>query len=236
VTAFILVHGGCHGPECWAPLVERLKARGHQADAVALPGHGWAAYFQRHHAGLTDGIDAVAAAIRAAAGPVVLVGHSLGGLSISGAAELYPERVRTLVYVTALLPRDGECAGDFARFPDFNGSEGSEILDEDWVTVRADRARALFYADCDPADADAAIAALCPTDIDYLTQPLHLTAARFGSVAKLYIACTEDAAIGIGAQRAMIALHPGISVRELPSSHSPFMSMPDRLVELLETA
>lgn len=80
-----------------------------------------------------------------------------------------------------------------------------------------------------------AVAALSPTDTAYLTTPVRL-GANFARVPKLYIACLNDAAIGIAAQRAMIAAHPGTAVIEIASGHSPFLSMPERLSEILEDA
>lgn len=68
--------------------------------------------------------------------------------------------------------------------------------------------------------------------------PVSLSARghRMDAVAKLYITCLNDAAIGIAAQRAMIAAHPGTEVIEIASGHSPFLSMPERLSEILEDA
>ena len=230
MAAFVLVHGGCHGPDCWNGVAARLRARGHSVDAVALPGHGHGV----PRAGLAEGIAATVEAVEAAGESVILVGHSLGGLSISGAAEQAPGAIRRLVYLTALLPVDGESGADFSRFEDFRGSEGSFLYDGgEWAGVRPERAHDLFYADCAPDVARRAVAALCPTDTDYLTTPVALGAA-FAGVAKTYIVCLKDAAIGVGAQRAMIAAHPGIDVVEIDSGHSPFLSMPDDLGDVLE--
>ena len=237
MTCFVLVHGGCHGAECWDAVEWRLRARGHAVVAVALPGHGQAAFDAGRRATLEDGIAVTVAAVEATGEAVVLVGHSLGGMTISGVAEAIPRRIRRLVYVSALLPRNGESAADLTRYPDFRAGEGSFLYDGgEWVGVRRDLARALFYADCDDAVAAKAMDRLSPTDTAFITGAVRLSDERFGAVPRLYISCLRDGAIGIGAQRAMIADNPGTAVVELDCGHSPFLAMPETLADCLEVA
>jgi pimeloyl-ACP methyl ester carboxylesterase len=231
---FVLVHGGAHRASCWNRLVPELEARGHRVATVDLPGHGRDPGTDPVPATLDDGIAATVAAIEAQDGPVVLVGHSLGGMSISGAAERAAERIARLVYLTALLPRDGESTGRYAALDGFNASVGSEFLDDGpRVGVKRHLARHLFYADCDDATAEAAIDALCATDLGYLTQPVALSEERFGRIPKTYIVCLQDHAIEPRAQRVMAANCPDIEVREFDSSHSGFLSKPAALADLL---
>src|ERR1700680_4689248 len=107
MSQFLLVHGASGGAWCWHKLMPELERRGHRALAIDLPGHGedktplaqvnLAAYAER-----------VADTLKKLPEPAVLIGHSMGGMVISAAAELAPEWVRTLVYLCAYLPRDGE--------------------------------------------------------------------------------------------------------------------------------
>src|SRR6218665_3432598 len=107
---FVLVHGGCHRAACWDRLIPALRALGRDAVAVDLPGHGGDIHADPVTKTLDDGIAPLPAAVGAVDGPVVLVGHSLGGMTISGVAERMPERIARLVYLTALVPQDGESA------------------------------------------------------------------------------------------------------------------------------
>lgn len=239
MSHFVLIHGGCHTGGCWDEVARRLAARGSKVDAPTLPGHGREAFAAGQAATLTDGIAAVTEILRTAAEPVVLVGHSLGGMAISGAAEAAPDRVRRLVYVSALYPRDGECANDAFARPEFaEASAGSTVIDAsgEWVSVKPEAARTLFYDDCDDAVATAAIAALGPTHVGYMSTPVRLSEARYGRPPKLYVSCLRDAAIPLAMQRALIAGHPGTTVRELDCGHSPFLSRPDALADVLAAA
>jgi pimeloyl-ACP methyl ester carboxylesterase len=232
---FLLVHGGCHRASCWDRLIPALRTLGREAIAIDLPGHGRDSVADPVPATLDDGIAATVAAIREIEGSVVLVGHSLGGLSISGAAERLPEQIAQLVYLTALVPRDGEDASVFADLPGFNASIGSYMLDDGLrVGVRPELARHLFYADCDGEIAAAATAALVPTDLGYLTTPVSLSEGRFGAVPKAYILCRQDNAIEPRAQRVLATVHPGTDLVEIDASHSAFLSRPDELAALLD--
>jgi pimeloyl-ACP methyl ester carboxylesterase len=106
MTDFLLIHGAWHGAWCWDRLIPALTALGHRASAIDLPGHG-ADPTPRETVTLAAYGAAVADALRAAPGPVVLVGHSMGGMAISAGAALVPDKVSALVYLTAFLPGDG---------------------------------------------------------------------------------------------------------------------------------
>jgi pimeloyl-ACP methyl ester carboxylesterase len=231
---FLLVHGGCHRAACWNRLLPELAALGRAAVAIDLPGHGRDPERDPIPKTLDDGIAALVAAAGRVDGRVVLVGHSLGGMAISGAAEQLTDRVARLVYLTAVVPRDGESAAAFGALPGFNASVGSEILADGLrIAVKPALARQFFYADCDEAVATAAEAALVPTDLGYLKTPVTLSAARFGRLPKTYIVCGRDQAIEPRAQRTLTAVQSGTEVREIDASHSAFLSKPAELAALL---
>lgn len=233
MTHFILVHGGCHEGDCWDLLAGELRKRGHHVETPTLPGHGHAV----PRASLEDGIAAIARLVEGAPGPVVLVGHSLGGMTISAVAEAVPDRIAHLVYVSALLPVGGESAADLGRHADFRATEGSYLSDDGaWAMVRPELARELFYADCSAAVANAAMARLCPTDTSFIVTAVQLSADHFGRVPKHYVVCLQDAAIGLNAQRSMIAACPGVRVAEIDTGHSPFLARPRELADLIEVA
>lgn len=107
MTPLVLVHGGLHGSWGWDPLLPLLDP---PVVTVDLPGRG------RRPADLAsvDLDDCVAAVLEDidGLGPVTLVGHSLGGVTITETAVRHPDRVAALVYVGALVPGPGQCAGD----------------------------------------------------------------------------------------------------------------------------
>jgi pimeloyl-ACP methyl ester carboxylesterase len=104
---FVLIHGTWHGGWAWQDVVRHLSRRGHIAHTPTLAGHGPGAMPK----GIThqDCVDSVVACIRQCnLEPVVLVGHSFGGTVVQGVAERVPERIVRLVFVNALILKDGE--------------------------------------------------------------------------------------------------------------------------------
>ena len=161
---------------------------------------------------------------------------------ISDVAEQRAERVAVLVYLSAfLLPvgvtppevMQGDPASQLAAALDVDRARGV-------TTVRPERARDVFYHDCDDATAAWAVGRLQPEPIvPRATVPdgPTRTAARFGRVPRVYIECLNDRALGLATQRRMQATLPCARVYELPTSHSPFLSAPEALARhLLDAA
>jgi pimeloyl-ACP methyl ester carboxylesterase len=234
MAEYLLVHGAWHGAWCWDKVISGLQQGGDRARAIDLPGHGDDA------TPLPDvTLDAYAARIVAALqeseAPVILVGHSMGGMAISAAAEAAPERLQALVYVAAFMPRDGESLLDLERRNPNVSVPTHLVVAPDGVsgTLPADKHRMLFYHDCSDADGAAASARLKPQALAPLGTPVRLTPERFGRVPRVYVECTEDGAISIDLQRDMIAASPPAAVYTLKASHSPFLSMPEELAAVL---
>jgi pimeloyl-ACP methyl ester carboxylesterase len=222
----VLVHGAWHGAWCWAPVVARLEAAGVPVVALDLPGHG---DNPRPLTDLHGHGDAVRAALDGVDGPVVLVGHSYGGAAITDAGN-HPT-VRHLVYVTGFVLDAGESA---ATNP-LEGGEGSAVdaairLDADGIaTIDPEGAVDAFFHDCDPADAAAAVARLVPEDLSGFAQSPRVVAWR--ERPSTYVLCTDDRAIMPPLQRNLAARCD--RTVEIASSHSPFLSRPDELSEVL---
>jgi len=204
---------------------------------------------------LADYRDAIVERLRALAphGRAVLVGHSFGGLAITQAAEAVPELVDRLVYLTAYVPAVQPNGAALAALPEGQASQSGGILVGDPQVTGAMR---INPRDADPAYVERGRAALygdVPTEryvrfASYLTPDLPLPVAlddargtpeRWGRVPRTFIRTTEDRTVPLALQDRMIAEADGLTpdnrfdVHSLPSSHSPFASMPDRLAALL---
>src|SRR5215216_4193676 len=107
IPVFLLIHGAFHGAWCWTKTINELQNRGYEAHAIDLPGQGDDQAPNRKVT-LEAMADRIVTKLEQLSGAVVLVGHSLGGMAISAAAEKTPERIRILIYVCAFLPRSGE--------------------------------------------------------------------------------------------------------------------------------
>jgi pimeloyl-ACP methyl ester carboxylesterase len=230
VSTFVLVHGSWHGGWCWERIVPRLEAAGHRAVAVDLPGHG-ANALPVNEVSLERYVAHLGAVLAAEREPVVLVGHSMGGLTISATAERVPGHIAQLVYVTGYLLRDGQCIRDVAQDDTETRIAANRVMAPDGrsSTVRAEALVETFYHLCPPADAAAACARLVPQAFAVLTTPLHVTAANWGRLPRAYIRCLQDRAIGPKSQTAMLAATPCDPVIDMDTDHSPFYSAPDAL-------
>lgn len=235
MSTFVLVHGAWHGAWCWYKLAPQLRARGHVVLTPDLPGHGvdrtpitevtMAAYVER-----------VVSVLDAAFGPVVLVGHSMGGAVVTQAAEERPDLVRHLVYVAAFAPGDGQSVLQLAR-ADKDDRLGATMVfaaDRKSITLKPETIRGSFYADCPDEDLALAQTLLVPQAAAALTGPMRLTGANYGRVPRSYVECTQDMAVSIGAQRSMPGRIGCRKVYTLETGHSPFLAAPDRLVTILE--
>src|SRR5690349_24522079 len=102
MTTFVLVHGSWQGAWAWDRVIPLLEARGHRVVAVDLPGNGHTPApelpVRLHHYA-----EHVARVIDAQPAPVILVGHSGGGITVTAATELRPERVALAVYLCAFM-------------------------------------------------------------------------------------------------------------------------------------
>ena len=212
----VLVHGAFHGAWCWGPLRAELAVR--RLDSVAV---------ELHRTSAADDVAAVQLEVDLAArrGPVVVVGHSMGGYAIS---RLDPDSVDRLVYLAAVVPGDGAPPPGEAVLPAF--FEAVELGDDDMV-VRDQGASSIFYHDCDPAvAADAAALLRRQRRHDDLAES---TSPAWRSAPSTYVVCREDRVVSVDYQRRCAALL-GSSI-ELDGGHSPMLARPAALADSLAT-
>jgi pimeloyl-ACP methyl ester carboxylesterase len=235
MASFVLIHGAWHGAWCWERVVPLLARAGHRVAAPDLPGHGMDQTPAREVT-----LEACAARVCAVAAgqtrPVILVGHSLGGIVVSQAAERCPERVDLLVYLAAFLLPHGHSRGSWGQSAPEMAASLSPVtrattIDREAgvIAVASEAARELFYGDCSEEEARRATARLRPEPLASALTPLSVSAARWGSVPRAYIETLRDRAIPLEAQRAMRRALPCASVVSMDTSHSPFLSEPEAL-------
>lgn len=275
----VLVHGAWHGAWCWSPVTERLAEMGFNVVAIDLPGHGVDAEFPAGYLSQPQDLAGLATApsplsaltledyrahvteiiqglVDAGSGPVTLVGHSLGGVTLHAVAEANPELVGRLVYLTALAPIAKPAAGAYFGDPEMATSKALPLFIGDPAVTGAVRfnhlsvdptfgaaSKAAFYADVTDGQFAAVVNLLTPDEpAAVFGAEATVTAERWGAVPRTYIRCTDDQAIPVAAQDLFIAeadaLTPGnpYEVRSLASSHSAFISVPDELAALLAEA
>ena len=233
---FGLVHGAWHGAWCWDLVVAELRRRGHGAVAVDLPCDDPDAGAEAYARAVLDALGA-----ETHAEDVVLVGHSLGGLTIPVVAQAFAERgrpVRAMVFVAALLPTVGASFDDgHADDPDrlMPGLGAGQIPHEDGSSVwQPQAAIALMYPDAPPDLAEWAAARLRRQHWRVAQEVTPVRAWPPGGVT--VIACGSDAVVNPDWVRRAARVRFGAEAVVLPGDHSPFATRPVELVDLLVAA
>jgi pimeloyl-ACP methyl ester carboxylesterase len=231
---FLLIHGAWHAKWCFDPLVFFLRKAGREANAIDLPGHGengrpgWGVTMAAY-------ADATVTAARAAGGPVIAVGHSMGGIVIAEAAERAPEAFESLIFLAAFLPREGESLMSLGAAD--GGSAVPEVTRLNLFGGRIDVDRRLapaaFYNACPQDVAARAAARLQPQSIRPLQAKATVSAARFARVRRAYLLCTDDRAISPAFQERMLARSPCAAVERMDADHSPFLGKPQETAAAL---
>jgi len=216
----LLVPGAWHGAWVWEKVQPALTARGWVVQTMDLPSN---ADRGRPRCGLYDDAAAVRQRIQGIEGPAVVVAHSYGAVPVTQGAANLPN-VRHLVYVCGFMLDVGESPlGLLGTEPDW------WVIDGDIMTV--DNPRAVFFHDVGQEDADRAIARMTPFSRVAATQAL--TAAAWHSVSSTYIVCDGDAEMS---EAQYMFAKRATDIRHLPSSHSPMLSMPSELTNLIVEA
>ena len=231
MSTFVLLHGASHGGWCWFAVKPVLEDFGHVVLCPDLPSHG----IDRtpvENVTFPSYVNAIHKVLDHVPGPVILVGHSLGGAVISEVASQAPSRVEKLIYVSGLLLEPGQTVHEIVA----NDTEALLLsafdINED-VTVATPRPEAaanVFYHDCGAASIALAAALLVPHAIAPNAYP---ASSQPDGVPRVYIECSLDRTITLRTQKAMHAAVGCDRVVTLKSSHSPFFSMPKDLASHL---
>jgi pimeloyl-ACP methyl ester carboxylesterase len=241
---YLLVHGGNHGAWCWEKLIPEVERRGHSAVAIELPGHGQRVAEPATLGGYRDAV------LEALEPGDVLVGHSMGGYVISIAADEAASEIRHLVYLAAGLPVEGlsmvaasggsdESVGGADPELQIQGKAGAIdrlIRPVDGGNAFEFRSPAdaisFFYHDCSQADAEWAASRLTPQPLAPSTEPVSIPRFWKAGLPRSFIKCTQDRALDRRAADGFIR-RLGVQPFEIDASHSPFLSQPAALADLL---
>ncbi|HEX8537740.1 MAG TPA: alpha/beta fold hydrolase [Cystobacter sp.] len=263
---FVFVHGAGSNSFSWAPLLRELTLLGHRTLAVDLPGHGFDAQFPISYQApqdleafanepssmarfsLQDNVDHVVDIVRRVSvhGPVILVGASMGGVTISGVGNAIPELLARLVYISAWCCVDLPSIAEYSQTPENNESllpSLAGVAVGNPTQIGVGRAN---YRSADPtflANAKAALMAEATDDqfraflntlqpdesISVMVADARVEAGSWGRIPHSYIRLTQDRSIPLAMQDKMIAEadaltpHNRFDVRTVESSHVGFV-------------
>jgi pimeloyl-ACP methyl ester carboxylesterase len=219
--AFVLIHGGAHGAWCWDPLIPLLDG---SALAVDLPGRG-------RNPGdlekltLRDFAASVALDIEShGLSRVILVGHSMAGVTIPRVLDQLPERIASVVFVSCVIPREGESV--FTAMGMGPAQATPRALDPD-------TARHMFCNDMDESQTRFVLEHLTPEAPGVMSEPVTLAGLR-RAVPRTYVKLLRDQALSLAQQeRSIASAGPGCDVIELDAGHNAMISQPRALAAIL---
>ena len=227
MRSFLLIHGAWHGAWCWSPLQEHLHAAGYTSHVIELPGD---------IQGRSLGDDAALAfeALAQMQGDVIVVGHSLAGLLAPFVAS-HP-KVCGLVMVAALFPEfDVSAAQQRERNPQIYTDryrQAEVIRHEDGSTeVPTEQAIELMFNTCTPEVATWAAAQLRRQYWESFVEPSPVWA--WPDMPTLAIGCRQDQLTNTEPMIEAVAHIPGATYLELDTDHSPMLSAPNQLAQVL---
>ncbi|MFS2159324.1 alpha/beta fold hydrolase [Pseudomonas sp. Pseusp122] len=230
-----LVHGAFEDASIWGQTQKQLQVDGYKVITVDLPGRP-SNPLAADKTSLDLYRDTVIKAIAKESQPVVLVGHSFGGIVISAVAEAEPARIKQLIYLAAYLPKDGQSLLQLAGTdPDSKMGQFVQVDKQRGVASIAHDARAELFANDGPDALKKAIPDLILDEsVTPLGTPVHLTAAHFGAVKKAYIHTTQDHVISPALQASMVNNGHVEQQATLDSGHTPFLTHPVELAQAIE--
>ena len=220
-ATIILVHGAFADGSGWGSVIPLLEKRGFEVTAVQNPLTSFA-----------DDVATTRRVIDAQTGPVVLVGHSYGGAVITTAA-LDRQNVKALVYITAFGPDEDEDLG--ALLEKYPSKIGAALVPDAAGFLYIDRKKfaEVFAADASERDLSILSAAQKPINSQTFGQKFETPAWK--TIPSWYLIANEDQAINPNLQR-MFAERMRATTREVKSSHVPFASNPQTVVDIIADA
>ncbi|KUO09523.1 alpha/beta hydrolase [Streptomyces sp. DSM 15324] len=276
-TTFVLVHGSCSSSLMWAPVQRELALLGHRSFAVDLPGHGFDAQYPAAYqapqdldawaaepstlAGVTlqDNIDMVVDIVRRVAehGPVVLVGASLGGTTITGVGNTIPALVSRLVYISAWACVQRSNPIEYMQEPEFGdnllaplaalnvgnpaelgvGRANYRTADSNLFAA----AKAAIMADGTDQQFRAFLNILQPDEsVAVMMSDARGHADTWGTIPRSYIRLADDRTLPAAMQDRLIAEADALTpdnpydVHTLTTSHVGFLLKPAELANILD--
>lgn len=228
---FVLQHGAWHGGWCWDRVAARLRAQGHRVFTPTSTGLGERKHLISKDVTIEVFVQDLVNVLEAEElKDVILVGHSFGGIAISGAADRAPDRIRRLVYLDAVILQPGQ--SPLSSIP-------PEVAAQRRAAIKAGGGVSLpvpstsFFGIESGPDADWLKRRLTPHPAGTYDSPLNIKNPIGNGLNTTYISCTEKPLASIESMRQFARKQPGWKYEELATVHNAMMSAPEALTAKL---
>jgi pimeloyl-ACP methyl ester carboxylesterase len=231
VSTYVLVHGAWHGGWCWRAVRDLLERAGHGVFAPSLTGLGERKHLARPETDLETHIQDVVGLLEMEdLRDVILVGHSYGGMVVTGAADRAHSRVKRLIYLDAFVPENGKCTLDY-------------VVPERAARMREEGERAgsvtpppvSLWGLTKQEHIDFVKPREVPHPYRTMAQPIRLTNAdALARIPKTFVYCSSPATGSFDAFAAKYRNDPAWRFHELKTGHDAMILMPEAVAEILQ--
>ena len=231
-ATYVLVHGAWHGGWCWRRVTERLRGAGHAVFAPTCTGLGERAHLMSRDITLDTFTDDIAGVLEAEElSDVILVGHSFGGLPVSGVAERMPDRICHLVYLDSLLVEPGQRPFDILA-PDVVARR-IKAAEESSGGVSLPPQPPQSFGVTSEADIAWLKRRLTPHPLGTYASPLNIKNPVGNGLPRTYLACTAPRYAFLDSVRAWVRGQKGFGWLEIETGHDAMITAPDELARIL---
>jgi pimeloyl-ACP methyl ester carboxylesterase len=233
MSIYVLVHGGGHGGWCYDKVARRLRDAGHDVYTPTLTGLGERKHLLSADTDLTTHItDVVNTLIYEDLQDVILVGHSYGGMVITGVADRAAERIRELVYLDAAHPTDGQSLVDTASVSMAFARSSSQIVDGVELVMWPNEVMVAAMGATDPDDIAVLRAKMLPHPWKAFAEPVRfLNGDAALKIPRTNINCTASLRSSSAADRARQLA--GARNYEIDTGHDLMITEPQKVTEVL---
>jgi pimeloyl-ACP methyl ester carboxylesterase len=231
-TTYVLVHGAWHGGWCWKTVAQILRTRGHQVFTPTLSGLGERAHLLSKAIDLSVFIQDIVNVLEYEdLTDVVLVGHSFGGLPITGAADRVPQRIRQLVYLDAVVLEHGQTA--FSRLAPEIVAQRIAQSNESSGGLSIPVPPASAFGVFEPTQMALLERNCTPHPLKTFDDPITLNGPVGGAIPKVYIQCIDPVYEPLQASRDFVRAQDNWTWDEIETGHDAMISAPEALAAKL---
>lgn len=227
---FVLVHGGFHGGWCWSRLAPLLRAHGHAVYTPTQTGCGERSHLLSKAITINTFVDDIANLLHwEDLQDVILVGHSFGGIAVTGVADRMPQRIRQLIYLDSLIVQAGQCAFDLLEPAVVQGRlQAAQANGSVWIAPPPPA----FFGVSDPEQQAFLQGRLTPQPLGSYTSALTLLHPVGNGLPAVYVHCTQPLYGGLTQTRDWVRAS-GMRELALATGHDAMVTAPQALAQLL---